>query len=103
MARSKPARKAASPVRAIALCQSSHRLALEPGLDALDHLAVVRAKSLLGDVAEMRRHHDIVELAEWMVYRERLDREHIDRGAGDLVLLQCFQQRGFIHDRPTRG
>jgi hypothetical protein len=35
------------------LRQSSQRLALEPCVDALDHLAVVVAKALLGDVAEM--------------------------------------------------
>src|SRR6202035_2083633 len=83
--------------------QPSHRLALEPGADALDHLAVVGAKAFLGDVAEMRRQHDVVELAERMIDRQRLDREHVDRGAGDLLLLQGFQQRGFVDDRPARG
>src|SRR6266550_8687322 len=62
------------------------RFALEPGVDALDHLRVVIAKAFLGDVAEMRRQHEVVELAEGMIDRQRLDREHIDRGAGDLVL-----------------
>src|SRR5208282_2372178 len=53
-----------------ALCrwlrQSSQRLALEPGVDALDHLAVMATKTLFGEVAEMRRQHDVVELAEGM-------------------------------------
>ena len=48
-------------------------LALDPGVDLLDHLAVMAAKAVLGDVAEMRRQHEIVELAEGMVDRQRLD------------------------------
>ena len=41
---------------------ASQRLALEPGVDALDHLAVMGAKALLGDVAEMRRQHELSSL-----------------------------------------
>src|SRR6266436_3621672 len=78
----------------IQLRQPSQRLALEPGVDALDHLAVVVAKTLFGDVAEMRRQHDVVELAERMIDRQRFDREYIDRSACDLPLLQGLQQSG---------
>ena len=81
----------------------SRRFALEPGVDALDHLAIVVAKTVLGDVAEMRRQHEVVELAERMVDRQRLDREHVDAGARDLLLRQRFQQRAFVDDRPARG
>ena len=66
------------------------RLALEPGVDAFDHLAVVIAKAVLGDVAEMRRQHEVVELAERMIDRQRLDREHVDAGARDLLLLSAL-------------
>jgi hypothetical protein len=79
------------------------RLALEPGVDAVDHLPIVVSKAVLGDVTEMRRQHHVVELAEGMVDRQRLDREHVDAGAGDLLLRQRFQQRAFVDDRPTRG
>ena len=46
----------------------------------------MRAKAFLGDVAEMRRQHHVVELAEGMVDRQRLDREHVDRGARAMYL-----------------
>src|SRR6266702_5086209 len=72
--------------------QLPRRLALEPGVDAFDHLAIVVAKTVLGDVAEMRRQHEVVELAERVVDRQRLDREHIDAGARDLLVRQRFQK-----------
>src|SRR6266702_6912730 len=79
------------------------RLALEPGVDDLDHLAVVIAKTFLGGVAEMRGQHHVVELAEGMIDRQRLDREHVDRGTRDLLLLQGFQQRRLVDDGAARG
>src|SRR4051812_28986624 len=62
--------------------------ALGEGVDRLDHLAVMDAQPVLGRVAEMRRQHEVVELAERMVRRQWLDREHIQAGARDLLLLQ---------------
>ncbi|KAH2459414.1 hypothetical protein KXV61_008786, partial [Aspergillus fumigatus] len=38
--------------------------ALGEGSDALDHLAVVNAEAFPRRVAEMRRQHDVIELAE---------------------------------------
>src|SRR5436305_14063805 len=55
--------------------QPPQRFALEPGVDPFDHLGVMVAKAFLGDVAEMRRQHDVVELAEGMIDWQRLDRE----------------------------
>jgi hypothetical protein len=68
------------------LSQPPRRFALEPGVDALDHLLIVVSKTVPGDVAEMRRQHHVVELAEGMVDRQRLLREHVDAGAGDSLL-----------------
>src|SRR3981189_1812026 len=74
----------------------ARRLAPHPPGDALDHLGVVAAENLLGGVTEMRRDHHIVELAEGVVDRQRLDREHGDAGAAGRLLLQGLPQR-----RPT--
>jgi hypothetical protein len=60
-------------------------------------------EAFLGDVTEMRRQHDVVELAKRMVDRQRLDGEHVDRRAGYSALLQGVQQRGFVDDRPACG
>ncbi len=80
--------------------QFALRLALEPGVDAFDHLAVVVAEAFLGDVAEMRRQHGIVELAEGTIDRQRLDRIDVDGGARDLALLQCLQKCRLVDDGP---
>ena len=49
------------------------------------------AEAFLGDVAEMRRQHEVVELAEGMIDRQRLDREHVDRGA-DARTCRCCRR-----------
>src|SRR3954467_12981384 len=67
------------------------RFTLEPGVDAIDHLAVVISKTVFGDVAEMRRQHEVFDFAERMVDRQRLDRKDVDAGAGDLLVGQRFQ------------
>jgi hypothetical protein len=36
----------------------------------------------------MRGEHEVVELAERMIDGKRLDREHVDAGARDLLLLK---------------
>src|SRR3954453_9044924 len=77
--------------------------ALGEGVDRLDHLAVMDAQAVLGGVAEMRRQHEVVELAEGMVRWQRLDGEHVDAGAWNPLLLQRLEQRLLVHDRPARG
>ena len=47
-----------------------------------DNSAVV----LLADIAEMRGEHDVVDLAQRVVERQRLDVEHVEAGARDLLL-----------------
>ena len=80
-----------------------HRLAVEEGADVVDHAGEIGAVVLRRHVAEMRREHDIVHLAQRMVERQRLDVEHVEAGAGDLVVAQGRQQRRLIDDRPARG
>ena len=56
-----------------ASCQPPHRFTLEPGVDAFDHLIVMGGKGFQRGVAKMWRQHEIVELAEGMIDRQRLD------------------------------
>ena len=71
------------------LGQHAHRLAVEEGADVVHHAGEKGAVVLLGDVAEMRREHDIVELAQRMIDRQRLDVEDVEAGAGDAFLPQA--------------
>ena len=48
----------------------------------------------------MRREHDIVELAQRMIARQRLDLEHVEAGAGDAFFAQRGDQRRLLDDRP---
>src|SRR6516164_11032503 len=50
----------------------------------------------------MRREHDVVELAQRMIDRERLDIEYVETCARNLLLAQHRQQRCLIDDRPPR-
>ena len=47
-----------------------HRLAVEPGADVFDDVGKIFPVVLLADIAEMRRKHDVVELAVRMVERK---------------------------------
>src|SRR4051812_40973158 len=85
------------------LHQSPQRFAPEPAVDPLDHLAIVVAETFLRHVTEMRRQYDIVELAEGMIDRQRLNREHVDRSACVLFLLKVRPPGGCMGDRPARG
>src|SRR5260221_9560866 len=80
------------------LCHAARRFALEPRVDALDHLGVVVAETVLGDVAEMRRQHEIVELAERMIDWQRLNREHLSPAPRNLLLNQRVQYHAFVDD-----
>src|SRR3954463_7835198 len=62
------------------------------GVEPPAHPALMDAQAVLGGVAEMRRQHEIVELAEGMVRRQWLDREHVDAGACHPPLLPPLGQ-----------
>src|SRR4051794_11489134 len=51
----------------------------------------------------MRREHDVVHLAQRMIHRQRLDVEHVEAGARDLVLAQRGEHRGLVDDGAARG
>ena len=48
------------------------RLACKPRRNRLGQIAVERAIGFLDDIAEVWRQHDVVELQQWMVVRDRL-------------------------------
>ena len=68
--------------------QHAHRLAVEEAADIADHSVEIDPVVLRRHVAEMRREHDVVELAQRMVGGQRLDVEHVEAGAGDPLLAQ---------------
>ena len=80
--------------------QNTHRRAVQPGLDILDHLTVEGAIGLNRDVAGVRRHDQVFQFPERMVDRQRFFVKNIDGGAGDPALGQCLDQRVLIDDRP---
>src|SRR5262249_8980512 len=59
------------------------RFAVEPGSNILEDVGKVFPVVLLADISEMRRDHDIVELAKRMIERQRLDLEYVEAGAGN--------------------
>src|SRR5215475_11754061 len=83
--------------------QHAHGRATEEGLHVLQGMAVEHAIGLLGDVAQMRRDHDVGQRAEGMVGREGLGLEHVEPGARDGAVAEGTHQRGLVHDGPPRG
>src|SRR5438045_8169050 len=55
--------------------QYPHRLAIKKTVDVVHRVSEIAAIILLGDIAEMRRDHDIVHFAVRMIERQRLDIE----------------------------
>src|SRR5207248_1313522 len=84
------------------LRQDAYRLAVEKGPDRLHRASEIGAVVLLRDVAEMRGEDDIVEPAQRMLDRQRLDIEHIEAGARDTLFAQRGDERRFLDDRPAR-
>src|SRR5262245_7326636 len=82
--------------------QDLHRLAVEEIADIGDDVGIIDPVVLHADVAEMRREHDVVELAEWMVDRQRLDVEHVETGTADAGSGERRDQRLLVDDRPAR-
>ena len=46
--------------------------------------------------------HDVVHLAQRMIERQRLDVEHVEPGAGDLLVAQGREHRRLVDDRTAR-
>src|SRR5215217_5728485 len=66
--------------------QHSYRLAVEEATDVFDDAVEIDAVVLLRDIAEMRREHDIVELAKRMIERQRLGVINVKARARDLLV-----------------
>src|ERR1700733_13852438 len=78
-------------------------LAADETSDDVDDLREMVAVVFFRYVAEMRCEHHIVEHAQWMRQRERLDFEHVDPRARDFLFLQRRQKRRLIDDGAARG
>lgn len=70
-----------------------------PGLNVFDHLPIKGPVVVFGDVPDMRCCQHVVQRAERVIGRQRFDVEHVECGACDVALLQCFKQRSLIDDR----
>jgi len=81
------------------LLDDALRAAGEPGFDVVDHVGVVDLVALLADIPEVRREHDIVELAQRMIDGQRLDVERVEAGARDSALAERREQGGLVDDR----
>src|ERR1700733_10859389 len=78
--------------------QHAHRLAIEKGADILHHSAEKSPIVLRGDIAEGRGEHDIVEFAQRMVQRKRLNIKYIEPGSGDAFIPQGGEQGCLVND-----
>src|SRR3981189_476480 len=74
------------------------RLAVDEGPDIGDDVRIIDLVVLDADIAEMRGEHHVVELAERVVDRQRLDVEHVEAGAGDASGGGRRDQRLLVHD-----
>src|SRR5207249_3704127 len=79
------------------------RLAVEIREDRFGGLPEEDPVALGSHEAQVRRQHDVVEAEERVAIRQRLDVEHVQRGAGDAARAQRVQQRLLVHDRLARG
>ena len=75
--------------------------AAREGDDVLDRLAVEDAHLLLGDVAGMRRQHDVVQTTQRMIAGQGFACVDIETGAADTTRRERVDQRGFVDDRPA--
>ena len=82
--------------------EHAHRLAVEKGADIVHHAGEESPVVLRGDIAEVRREHDIVELAQGMIERQRLDIKDVKPGAGDAFVAQA-RRSGPLRRRSGRA
>src|SRR3954462_514305 len=101
MPRSRPRRGSWKP---LASAGGNHldRLAVDEGADIGDNVRIIDLVVLDTDITEMGGEHHIVELAERMIDRQRLDVEHIEAGAAETPGGQRCDQRLLVHDRAAR-
>src|SRR5260221_13494453 len=75
------------------------RVGFEPSGNIDRSICIESAIEVLGDVADVRRREDVVQLPEGVIGRQRLHVEYIDRCASDSARLQRLDQGRLIDDR----
>src|SRR5437870_12262578 len=78
-------------------------MGIEPPPNIRDGILVERLVKTMRDVADMRRREYVGQRPEGVRRRQRLNVEHVDRRAGDLLVLQHADQSLLFDDRPARG
>src|SRR5258707_5536824 len=51
----------------------------------------------------MRRGQDVIQRPEWVIRRQRLDVEYVERRASNAAFTQNLDERRLVNDRSTRG
>src|SRR5258706_15679671 len=77
-------------------------MGVEPLPNIRDGILVERIVKIMRYVSDMRRREYVVEGPEGVRRRQRLNVEYVDRGAGDLLVLQRADQSLLFDDRPAR-
>src|SRR5467141_3543222 len=84
------------------LCSCRVLMGVEPLANIRDGIPVERLVKTVRYVADMRRCQYVVQRAEGVRRRQRLDVEYVDRRAGDLLVLQQADQSLLFDDRSAR-
>lgn len=75
-----------------------------PCADAPDAFSNVASRLFgNGDASQMRRDQHIVHRPEWVITRQRLDREHIERRTAQMPGSQRLDQGGFVNHFTARN
>src|SRR6267142_3976837 len=78
------------------------RVCFEPSGNIGRSICIESAIEVLGDVADVRRREDVVQLPEGVIRRQRLHVEYIDRCASDPARLQRLDQGRLIEALQAR-
>lgn len=76
---------------------------VEPPGDVGGGLTVESPIDRIGDIADVRGDHHVVEQTQRVPDRQGLNVEHVECGGSDCARLQCCEQSLLIDDRPPRG
>src|SRR5258706_4375985 len=87
------------PRRAFALMRS---LLIEPRRNVVHAVLVKRPVQTACAVTDMRRTKQVIQCSIWVIQRQRLDIEHVQRRSCDRACLECGNQRRFGYDRSSR-
>src|SRR5437868_8667288 len=79
--------------------QYAHRLSIKERANVVHHAGEIRAIVLNRNVAQVRREHHIVHLAQGMIGGQRLHVKDVEAGTRNLPLAQRGQQGSFLYYR----